>query len=142
MNDEFKASMKDPAGLTASFGREIPLRATFGGAQIIHQDSIASNTTEGWNSQRDLISKKNVLYVYTDYQQTEDEEGNVKNIPGVKIGDGKAYLIDLPFTDALMVQHMSDMSIHVTAEEKAFWNSKVRAYTAGADGENLVLTMF
>jgi hypothetical protein len=115
MNDEFKAE----------------LTATFGEVQIIHQDSVASNTTDGWNSQRDLISKKNVLYVYTDYRQTEDEEGNVKNIPGIKIGDGKAYLIDLPFVNDIYLSHINDSTIHVTQSEKNSWNNKVMCYISG-----------
>ena len=132
------ASMPQAVGLSANFaGNEKPFSATFGNLNVVRQDSIACNTTEGWNTQRDLISRNGILYVYTDYRQIDDGAGGVKNVPGFKIGDGKAYLIDLPFADALTEQHIADAIVHVTAEERAFWNNKVRAFI---DGNNLILT--
>lgn len=93
----------------------------------IHSSSVPakeifSNTTEYWNSQKNLIGKKDCLYVYTDYAQEDN-----KNIPAFKVGDGNAYLIDTPFT------YMGN----VTPEQIDFWNNKVTAYEAG---ENLILT--
>lgn len=88
---------------------------------------VYSKTKEEWNSQRDLISEKNVFYVYTNYKTTD--EG--KNIPGLKIGDGLAYIIDLPFTavgeqDLTQVfQHIRNAAIHVSAEDRQTWNSAV-----------------
>lgn len=93
----------------------------------IHQD-----TTEAWNSQPNLIAKKNHLYFYTDYQQV----GGV-NIAGLKLGDGTSYLIDLPFEDAQFQEHIRDEIRHITQEEREFWNSKNRAVITG---ENLILT--
>lgn len=141
---DMDAAFNQSRGMNVTFTPPQSIGASFGGAtQIIHEGSaIVSNTVEGWNSQRNLVSKKDMVYVYTDYRQETDGEGKTRNIPGVKIGDGKAYLIDLPFTDAMLVQHMSDMSMHVSAEDRAFWNSKVRAYTAGEDNGNLVFTQF
>ena len=54
------------------------------------------NTVSGWDSQHTLIAERNIVYVYTDYQTTTDSQGRTHNIPGFKIGDGLAYLIDLP----------------------------------------------
>lgn len=54
---------------------------------------IQYGTTEHWNSQRDLVTEKGMLYVYSDYSKTSDG----KNIAGIKIGDGTSYLIDMPF---------------------------------------------
>lgn len=151
--NQLTSSFGEQNRLTSSFGDQAPLRASFessqkmgasfgGETQIIHEgSSVVSNTVAGWNRQKDLVSKKDLIYIYTDYRQ-ETVDGETKYIPGVKVGDGKAYLIDLPFTDALLVTHMNDMSMHVTAEERAFWNSKVRAYTAAEDDGNLILTQF
>lgn len=88
---------------------------------------IFSNTTDGWNSNITLISKKDCLYVYTDYKK---EDG--KDIPAFKVGDGKAYLIDLPFS------YMGN----VTAEQIEFWNNKVTAYVDDNDEENLILSKY
>lgn len=52
---------------------------------------IRYGTVSEWNAQTDLISEKNVIYVYSDYQVVDGE-----NIPAIKLGDGLAYLIDLP----------------------------------------------
>lgn len=93
---------------------------------------VIFNTTENWNADTTTVSEENTLYIYTDYQTTE--EGNIM---GIKIGDGKAFIVDLPFADTIMQQHMANTDIHVTPEEKAFWNSKNRAVTYG---ENLILT--
>lgn len=89
-------------------------------------------TEEEWASQTSLVSELNAIYVYTDHKQVGDQ-----NIAGFKIGDGLAYVVDLPFTDALMDLHMQNNEIHVTAEERAFWNAKNRGFV---NGENLILT--
>ena len=94
---------------------------------------VISDTTANWTSKTSLISKKNVIYVYTDYKTNDDG----KYIPGIKVGDGLAYVVDLPFIDELMWDHINDKDIHVTLMDKIFWNNKNRAY---ADGEELILT--
>lgn len=93
----------------------------------IGNKQIFSNTTENWNSNVTLIGKKDCLYVYTDYKK---EDG--KDIPAFKVGDGKAYLIDLPFS------YMGN----VTAEQIEFWNNKVTAYVDDNDEENLILSKY
>lgn len=100
---------------------------------------ILKNTTANWNAQLTLISDANTIYLYTDHE-TVEEGGQTKYIPGVKFGDGLAYLIDLPFVDAVIVNHMNNDTIHVTQEEKNFWNNKNRAFISNEDEENLILT--
>lgn len=78
---------------------------------------VKSATTAEWAQQTSLTSEKDVIYVYTDHQ-TEDG----KNIPGIKIGDGLAYVVDLPFVDTIYMKHITDTDIHITAEERAKWN--------------------
>ena len=89
-------------------------------------------TTAEWAARTDLVSEKDAMYFYTDYKQIGDE-----NIAGIKLGDGLAYVADLPFLDAQMQSHMADTDIHVTAEDRAFWNAKNRGFV---QGENLILT--
>lgn len=91
----------------------------------IGDKQIFSDTTENWNTQTFLIGKKDCLYVYTDYKQ---EDG--KDIPAFKVGDGLAYLIDLPFS------YMGN----VTAEQIEFWNNKVTAFIDTVEEENLILS--
>lgn len=82
---------------------------------------VLFNSTEYWTNHSSLVSEKNTIYVYTDYKQTQDGY----YIAGVKVGDGSAYIVDLPFSDMLMEQHMTDATIHVTPEDKEFWNNKI-----------------
>ena len=78
---------------------------------------VKSATVAEWAQQTSLISEKDVIYVYTDHQ-TDDG----KNIPGIKIGDGLTYVVDLPFVDTIYMKHITDTDIHITAEERAKWN--------------------
>lgn len=97
------------------------------------RDDIFFATTETWTSKPKTIAEKDVIYVYTDYNHTEDGQ----NIPGIKIGNG-AYLIDTPFVDALYADHIMNTVIHVTEEEKNFWNNKVTCF-ADPNNENRVI---
>lgn len=105
--------------------------------------AILYNSTEGWNNQRDLVSEEGVVYIYSDAQSyTSDDGSRTVYVPGIKIGDGNAYLIDLPFTgsDALIAEHVNDTGLHVTSEEKLFWNNKVDCYLGLDDNENVIFT--
>lgn len=91
------------------------------------------DTTLEWNSNRSFIPMRGEIIIYTDYGKIYDEFGNETNVPGVKIGDGSAYLIDLPFVndnvkrDILqeLGEHANNTNIHVTSTEKDFWNNKL-----------------
>lgn len=97
---------------------------------------VISDTTQHWNSNPGLIGKKDIIYVYSDYQK--DSQGN--NIPGLKIGDGSAYLIDSPFIDTSMLEHINDKTIHITDEQREFWNNKVRCYCSEIQDQTIVFT--
>ena len=102
------------------------------------------DTTANWNTARDFIPMQGEIIIYTDHGQMDDGYGNTINVPGIKIGDGNAYLIDLPFVGAdqryailqELRQHTNDWSIHVSEEDRNFWNTKLNYSTTG---ETLVL---
>ncbi|MBQ9006113.1 MAG: hypothetical protein IJ092_07035, partial [Atopobiaceae bacterium] len=95
---------------------------------------VRTGTTAEWSADPTLVSEAGVLYVYTDH--AVDSTG--RPVAGVKVGDGSAYVVDLPFTDEALMEHVLDRTVHVTADERAAWNAKVRAYYAGSD--QMVLT--
>lgn len=137
----FKAKFAGECPVRAKFNSETPIKTRFQSFQRINSGAVVlSDTTENWNKKASFISELNTVYVYVDHQTKTDEEGKEVWIPGIKIGDGKAYLIDLPFSDELMIAHINDLGIHVTPEEKEFWNSKVRTYMDTVEGEQLVFT--
>lgn len=93
-------------------------------------------TTEEWNSMRDYIPPQGTICVYTDFKVVD----NVA-YPNIKIADGTSYIIDQPFVAQSVMddlqEHMDNTAIHVTTEEKNFWNNKVRCYN---NGETLIFT--
>ena len=89
------------------------------------EKQVYSDTTANWNAQPTLISKKDVIYVYTDYATKDGQP-----ISALKVGDGLAYVVDLPFT----------CMGNVTDEQIAFWNNKITAYMDDVDVENLILS--
>lgn len=103
-----------------------------------------SDTTENWNKVRSFIPLRGEVIIYTDYGHMDDGFGNQIDVPGIKIGDGSAYLIDLPFVgNDVRYQilnelraHSGNTLIHVTPEEKAFWGNKLNY---NVDNGNLIL---
>ena len=87
---------------------------------------VISKTTAEWNAQPGLVSKLNIIYVYTDYEFDE----NNQPIPAMKIGDGNRYVIDLPF-----LKYDS-----VTIAEKVAWNNKVTVFLDANNEEIMVFS--
>lgn len=96
--------------------------------------AIYFDTVENWDRQTFLLSEKGALYVYTDHIVDGDLV-----IPGFKVGDGGAYLIDLPFTDAEYYKHIMDETIHITQAERDDWNDKISCKLDDIDDETLIL---
>lgn len=69
-----------------------------------------------------------MLVVYTDYQSYE-EEGHKVYVPGFKIGDGNAYVVDKPFVGEadtkILQEHLQDTGVHIQPGEREFWNNKL-----------------
>ena len=90
------------------------------------------DTTANWNNAVGFIPLDGEIIIYTDYKtitEVIDNQNVTKNVPGIKIGDGNAYVQDLPFMDndlrdALMA-HIANTNVHVTLNDKSFWNNKL-----------------
>ena len=137
---QIESMVNGPANLDAAFDSVV--------IQTIDGTKVHMNTTEVWNSQSDFIGRKGDIYVYTDHDTFVDESGQTKLVPGIKISDGLAYLIDQPFTDSAiryqldfllnsLRDHAMNLDIHVTEEEKLFWNNKVTCF---ANGDEVIFT--
>lgn len=101
---------------------------------LVNPTEVRSATTADWQIQTSLVSEKNVIYVYTDHQTN----ANGIDVPGIKIGDGQAYVVDLPFLDSLYIDHINNTDIHITQEERVKWNSAITCDLK--DMDNLVLS--
>lgn len=93
---------------------------------------LKRDTTENWNRAAGFVPLAGEVIIYTNYSTKEkivEGETKIVNVPGIKIGDGNAYVQDLPFLDGelrdRLVEHIEDMDLHVTLGEKAFWNNKI-----------------
>ena len=97
---------------------------------------LKRDTTENWNNARGFIPMAGEVIVYTDYETKtyEVEEYGEKviktvEIPNIKVGTGNAYVQDLAFVDEktrdILMAHIQDHDIHVTLQEKVFWNNKI-----------------
>ena len=89
--------------------------------------NVSINTTEAWRAQPDYIPAAGEIVIFTD-KETIEQDGEVIPIPGIKVGDGKAYALDLPFVDSgseALKEHMADGEIHINQEERTRWNNKL-----------------
>lgn len=96
---------------------------------------VSEDTTAGWAARLDYIPRRGEIVIYTDRDVVTDEEGQEQTVPGIKIGDGLAYLADLPFQDAAVRSMIARGG--VTDEERDRWNAKLNCDIAG---ETLILT--
>ena len=84
---------------------------------------VAVKTCAEWALLPQIQSRKGEIYIYSDYQH--DDQGH--NIPGIKIGDGNAYVVDLPFS--------TGTDTRITDEDIERWNGKV---SVRLEGEKLI----
>lgn len=102
------------------------------GATVNTRIQCKRDTCANWATALGMIPLQGEIIIYTDYKTMEKEiDGEIRtvNIPGVKIGDGTTYVQDLPFIDEdlrdKVMMHIDNPNIHVTLQEKIFWNNKL-----------------
>lgn len=106
-------------------------------ATINSRIQLKRDTTQHWNEALGFIPLEGELIIYNDYQTVQKEvNGIVKNvvIPGLKIGDGMAYVQDLPFVGEdlrdVIMDHVNNPEIHVSMRDRLFWNNKLNVNDA------------
>ena len=98
--------------------------------------TLKHDTTAHWNNAIGFVPMAGEVIIYDDYQTKTwqvEEYGELvtktENIPGIKIGDGLAYVQDLPFVDKdlreKLMTHINNTEIHTTLAEKLLWNNKI-----------------
>ena len=80
---------------------------------------LKRDSTANWNAALGFVPLQGELIIYNDYktiQKEVDGELTTVYVPGVKIGDGSAYVQDLPFVDAELrdkiMTHIDNPNIH------------------------------
>ena len=118
-------------------GRGTTVQEVGMGGTIGARIQLKRESTQYWNEALGFIPLEGELIIYNDYKQIDKEiDGEVKrvNIPGLKIGDGMAYVQDLPFVNEdlrdKIMEHIDNPDIHVTLADKFFWNNKLNVNDA------------
>ena len=92
------------------------------------QDLIHADTTANWNAHLTFIPAKGEIVIYLDKKIVEEGNETV-TYPGIKIGDGMAYCVDLPFLGddiaAELLAHINNSSVHVSSADRMRWDSKL-----------------
>ena len=147
--DRLGLALAQPAGGTADYNR-LRNRPSVNGVTLEGEHNagslylVSENTTAGWAALPGYQPRRGEIVVYTDHRTVTDELGETHAVPGVKIGDGSAYAVDLPFIDdglryevmQALRDHAGNAAIHVSPAEKEFWNAKLNY---GVSEEELIL---
>lgn len=64
------------------------------------------------------------LVIFTNLERTKSD-GTTITSAGIIVGDGIKTIEQLPFIDWFYWDHINDKNIHVTAEQKTFWDNKI-----------------
>ena len=101
-------------------------------ATVSSRIQFKRDTTANWDAARGFIPLEGEVIVYNDYKtiiKEIDGEERIVQIPGMKVGDGRAYVQDLPFIDEELrdkiMSHISNTDVRVSLAEKSFWNNKI-----------------
>lgn len=97
----------------------------------IDMSHVHYDTKANWDRQTFLIAERGHLYIYKDAEVTYINGKRVV-YPGIKIGDGSSYLIDMNYSvygsdHERMIDHIHDYAIHVGTVDRVNWNEKVSA---------------
>ena len=82
------------------------------------------------------VPPRGQIVIFTDLYKRTNSEGVEITSAGIKVGDGNTKIEQLPFIDWFYLDHINDKNIHVTKEQKTFWDNKI---TCKVDDETLNL---
>ena len=96
-------------------------------ANSINGVNIQVKTVEEWNNNLNYTPFAGEIDIYLNYKYIIKNETQI-GVSGIKIGDGNSYLVDLPFlgeVEEIFYDHINNNTVHITAEERQFWNNKL-----------------
>jgi len=97
-------------------------------ANTLNGNRVFTDTATNWRAKPTFIPNLGDIIIFLD-KETFVKDNKTVTVPGIKVGDGDAYNLDLPFVgDEILEQlmdHIFNDSIHTTSAEKSFWNNKI-----------------
>ena len=103
---------------------------------LLKQHIPIIGTTAYFEGVKTTVPPKGQLVIFSDLYKRTNSEGVEITSAGIKVGDGNTSIEQLPFIDWFYWDHINDKNIHVTSEQKKFWNNKI---TCKVDDETLNL---
>ena len=105
----------------------------------VDMSHVHYDTKANWDRQRFLIAERGHLYIYKDAEVTYINGYRVV-YPGIKIGDGSSYLIDMAYIvvgsdHEKITSHIHNTQIHVGTGDRMNWNDKVGVSVIQANEE-------
>ena len=65
------------------------------------------------------------LVIFTNFERKKSDNTTITSV-GIKVGDvNKTTIEQLPFIDWFYWDHINDKNIHITEDERKFWNEKI-----------------
>ena len=71
------------------------------------------------------------LVIFTNLRERTKSDGTTITSAGIKLGDGIKTIEQLPCIDWFYWNHIDDEKIHVTEEQKTFWDNKISCEVLG-----------
>lgn len=103
---------------------------------LLKQHIPIIGTTAYFEGVKTTVPPRGQLVIFSDLRSITKSDGTTITSAGIKVGDGIKTIEQLPFIDWFYWDHINDKNIHVTAEQKTFWNNKI---TCEVSGETLNL---
>ena len=139
-SSSLKLSLLSPRSYKINLGNQQNNFTLRNSTQIVPYGTarLTIHTTDYWTTNIDYVPSAGEIIVYSDKTVIDGV-----TYPGVKIGDGKAYCVDLPFLNEdannmiieMLNNHINDTSAHVVPGERETWNNKV---SCSIQGERLI----
>ena len=92
---------------------------------LLKQHIPIIGTTAYFEGVKTTVPPRGQLVIFSDLRERTNSEGSKIISAGIKIGDGEKTIEQLPFIDWFYWNHIKDANIHVTSEQKIFWNNKI-----------------
>lgn len=104
---------------------------------LLKQHIPIIGTTAYFEGVKTTVPPRGQLVIFSDLRSIEvtnsDSSKSTITSAGIKVGDGIKTIEQLPFIDWFYWDHLNDANIHVTAEEKTFWNNKISCEVSEVD---------
>ena len=92
---------------------------------LLKQHIPIIGTTAYFEGVKTTVPPRGQLVIFSDLRSIKKSDGTTITSAGIKVGDGIKTIEQLPFIDWFYWDHINDANIHVTAEQKTFWNNKI-----------------